>query len=152
MCLGAVERGSELRLVAAVVVERVSDDGLLRSIDCGLRVIALDVTILGLQDAALRFGEVALRLAVLLLFRRRRWLAGLLAAFFLALLFRLFAASHLFCGGGFGFRLQLRLGGTDLRNPLLLVGHPVGHLVATLVAVELVFLRKIGRASCRVRA
>jgi hypothetical protein len=42
-----------------------------RRIDCGLRVISLNVTILGLQDAALQIGEVALRLAVWLQFRRR---------------------------------------------------------------------------------
>jgi len=60
----------------------VRHDDLRRLIDCGLRVVALNLTtILGLQDAALR-------------------LAGLLAASFLALLFRLFSASHLFCGGG----------------------------------------------------
>jgi len=56
----------------------VRHDDLRRLIDCGLRVVALNLTtILGLQDAALRIGEVALRLAVWLLFRR----AGALPVF-----------------------------------------------------------------------
>src|SRR6185437_1129834 len=86
-------------------------------IDRGLGVVALDVTVLGLQDAAFRVGEIALRLAVGLRFRRR--LAALLAA----------------------FGVQRGLGLAYLLKPFLLVGHPIGHLVAALVAVELVLLR-----------
>ena len=41
-------------------------------------------------------------------------------------------------------RLQRGLGLTDPLQPLLLVGHPIGHLIAALVAVELVLLL-IGR-------
>ncbi len=109
-------------------------------IDSGLRVVALDVAVLGLQDAALRIGEVALRLAVGLLFRRRRRLAVLLAPLRYALLFRLRPAPLLLFGGGFGFRFQFGLGLADLLQPFLLVGHPIGHLIATLWAVELVLL------------
>src|SRR6476660_8013771 len=39
------------------------------------------------------------------------------------------------------FGLQRGLGLAYLLKPLLLVGHPIGHLVAALVAVELVLLR-----------
>ena len=48
--------------------QAMGDDNLGLGIDRGLGVIALDITILGLQDAAFRIGEVALRLAVGLLF------------------------------------------------------------------------------------
>jgi hypothetical protein len=48
--------------------------------DRGLGIEALDVAILGLQDAALRISEVALRFAVGLLFRRCGRLAALFAA------------------------------------------------------------------------
>src|SRR6478609_1578100 len=48
-------------------------------------------------------------------------------------------ARHLGCGLGFG--LQRGLGLAYLLKPLLLVGHPIRHLVAALVAVELVLLR-----------
>src|SRR5260370_21071010 len=110
------------------------------AIDRGLGVVALHVAILGLQDAALGMGEVTLRLAVGLRLRRRSRVAGLLGAFRLALLLRLGARFRLRLGGGPGFGLQLGLGLADLLKPLLLVGYPVGHLVAALVAVEPVLL------------
>src|SRR5829696_6099923 len=50
-------------MVAHAVRQTMRDDDLHGPIDSGLRVVALDVAILGLQDAALRIGEVALRLA-----------------------------------------------------------------------------------------
>ncbi|ESW76192.1 hypothetical protein X772_32340 [Mesorhizobium sp. LSJC280B00] len=112
--------------------------------DSGLRIVALNVTVLGLQDAASRIGEVALRLALRLRLRWRRRLAVLLAALCLALLLRLVPAAHLFFGGGLGFGLQFGLGLANLLQSLLLVGHPIGHLVAALLAVELVLL-PIGR-------
>jgi hypothetical protein len=41
---------------------------------------------------------------------------------------------RLLFGGGFGLGLQLGLGGANLGLPLLLVDHPVRHLVAALAA------------------
>src|SRR5262249_47967855 len=108
------------------------------------RIVALDVTVFGLQDAAFRIGEVALRLVLGLLTGRRRPLAALLAAFGDALLVCLFLAPRLLFGGRLGFGLERGLGLADLLKPLLLVGHPIGHLIAAPVAVELVLL-PIGR-------
>ena len=79
-------------------------------IDGGLRVVALDVAVLGQKHAALGIGEVSLRLALGLLFGRRGRLAVLLASLGDALLFRLFPAPCLLRGGGFGLRLQLGFG------------------------------------------
>jgi len=59
--LGGVEQRSELRLIVAVVAERVRDNDLFLRIDGCLRVISLDVAILGLEDAAVGIREVALR-------------------------------------------------------------------------------------------
>jgi hypothetical protein len=42
----------------------VGDDDLRRGIDRSLRIVALDVAVLGLEDAALPIGEVVLRLAI----------------------------------------------------------------------------------------
>src|SRR4051794_12233482 len=55
---------------------------------------------------------------------------------------------RLFGGGSFGVRFQRRLGGADRLDPLLLVGDPVGHLIAACVAVQLVIvgIRGLGRA------
>src|SRR5260370_16801340 len=103
------------------------------AIDRGLGVVALHVAILGLQDAALGIGEVALRLAVGLRLRRRSRLAGLLAAFRLALLLRLGARFRLRLGGGPGFGLQLGLGLADLLKPPLLFRYPLPHLHPPLV-------------------
>ena len=75
---------------------------------------------------------------------RRRRLAVLFAAFRDALLLCLFPPPRLLFGGRLGFGLERGLGLPDLLQPLLLVGHPIGHLVAALVAVELVLLL-IGR-------
>ena len=88
----------------------MGDDDLRLRIDSGLRIVALDVAVLGLQDAAFRIGEVALRLAVRLLFRRRRRPPVLLASFRDALLLGLVPAPLLRLGRRFGFRLQFSLG------------------------------------------
>ena len=77
--LDPVEQRRQLRLIAGGTGQRLRHDDLMGTIDRGLGVVALDVTVLGLQDAALRVGEIALRRAVGLGFRRR--LAALLAAF-----------------------------------------------------------------------
>ena len=74
----------------------------------------------------------------------RRRPAGLLATLGNALVLCFFPPSLLLFGGSLGFGLQRSLGGGDLRQPLRLVGDPVRHLIAALVAVELVLLR-IGR-------
>src|SRR5260370_8845443 len=46
--------------------------------------------------------------------------------------------------GRFGFGFQRGLGGTDLLEPLLFIGHPVRHLVAALPAPELTILGLVG--------
>src|SRR4029077_16159981 len=84
-------------------------------------------------------GEIALRLAVGLRFRRR--LAALLAAFGDATLLGFAPRRALPLGADLGFGLPRGLPLPYLLKPLLLVGHPIGHLVAALVAVELVLLR-----------
>src|SRR5439155_9982460 len=112
------------------------------------RVVALDEAVLGLQDAALRVGEVALGFGVGL----RRWwtgrLAGPLAALRLALFFLLGFEAALVLGRRCGFCLQRRLGLADLGQPLLLVSHPIRQLVAAHVTVQLVLLR-VRRLGCR---
>src|SRR5580700_9252818 len=118
----------------------MSEDDLGLAIDRRLGVVALDVAILGLQDAALRIGEVALRLAVRFRARRRRCPAVLFPPSGLALLFRLFSVAPLCFGGGLSFRFQRGLGLADLLQPLPLVGHPGGHLIAALLAVPPVLL------------
>ena len=75
------------------------------------------------------------------LLRRRRRPAALFTAFRDALLFRLAPTLSLLFGGGFGFRLQLSLGLAYLLQPLLFVGDPIGHLIATFVAVQPILLR-----------
>src|SRR5258707_4425903 len=55
-------------------------------VDRGLCIVGLSEAILRLHDAAFRIGEVALRLGIGLVRRRRRRFARLLAAFGLALL------------------------------------------------------------------
>ena len=62
--LDGIEQRSELRLIAPIGVEGVRHDDLRRRIDRGLRVVALDVAVFGLQGADVRIGEVALALAV----------------------------------------------------------------------------------------
>ena len=56
-----IDERHELILVAHALRQAMRDDDLRRAIDSGLCVEALDVAILGLQDAAFRIGEVALR-------------------------------------------------------------------------------------------
>ena len=111
------------------------------AIDGGLGVIALDVAILGLHDAALRIGEVALGLAVGLGFRRCRRSAVLFAAFGVALLFRLGPRRISSSAAALASASSSALACADLLEPLLFVGHPIRHLVAALAAVELVLLR-----------
>src|SRR4029077_21035140 len=98
----------QLRLIARGTGQRLRHDDLMGTIDRGLGVVTLDVTVLGLQDAAFRVGEIALRLAVGLRFRRR--LAALLAAFGDATLLGFGPlALHLGCGLGFGLQRGLGL-------------------------------------------
>ena len=70
--LDGIEQRSKLRLIAPIGVEGVRHDDLRRRIDRGLRVVALDVAVFGLQNAAVRIGEVALALAVGLILGWRR--------------------------------------------------------------------------------
>jgi len=59
----------------------VRNDDLGLCIDSDLRIVALDITVLGQENAAVRIGEVTLRFAVGLGGRRRWPLAVLLATF-----------------------------------------------------------------------
>src|SRR5687768_8427862 len=106
-----VDHRRQLVLVAARVSDAGGDDDLMPGIDRGLRVVALDEAVLGLEDAALGVGEVALRLV----FRDAR--RGRLLAFAArrATLAIVLAARR---------RFERRLGRADLRQPLLLVGDP----------------------------
>ena len=142
--LDIVDQPHELAMIAHACREPVSDDDLCLGVDRGLRVVALDIAVLGLQDATVRVGEVALALAVGLASRGRRRLAVFLATFGDALLLGRGSPACLLRRGGFGFRIQLGLGRTDLGQPFLLVGHPVRHLIAALASVKLVLFR-IGR-------
>src|SRR4051812_49269171 len=118
------------------------------AVDGRLRVVALDIAVLGEQHAAVGIREVALRLGLGLVARRRGRPAVLLSAPRLALVLDLGPMPRLFGGGSFGVRFQRRLGGADRLDPLLLVGDPVGHLIAACVAVQLVIvgIRGLGRA------
>ncbi len=60
--LDGVEQGRELVLIARRIAERAGNDDLVVGIDRGLGIVALDEAVLGAQDAAVRVGEVALRL------------------------------------------------------------------------------------------
>jgi len=78
--LDSIEQRSELVLIAAIVAERVRHDDLRVSIDRGLCIVALDVAVLGLEDAAFGIGEVALRFRFWCC-RRRRFAWWLLVNF-----------------------------------------------------------------------
>jgi hypothetical protein len=73
--LDSIEQRSELVLIAAIVAERVRHNDLRVSVDRGLCIVALDVAVLGLEDAAFGIGEVALRFRFWCCRRRRfaRW-------------------------------------------------------------------------------
>lgn len=79
--LDAVEQPHELPVIAHVRGETVRNDDLGLCIDSDLRIVALDITVLGQENAAVRIGEVTLRFAVGLGGRRRWPLAVLLATF-----------------------------------------------------------------------
>src|SRR6266542_4410892 len=125
-------------MVAWARRQGVRDDDLRFAIDGRLRVIALYESILGFENTAFRIGEVALCLCGRLVGRRRGGLAGLLAALGLAALLLLGLDATLLVGRGLRLGLQLSLGLGDPGDPLLLVGDPVGQLVAAFVAVQLV--------------
>src|SRR5258707_12783437 len=112
-------------------------------IDGGLCVVALDEAVFGRHYAAVGIGEVALRL-VARLCRDGLGLASrpALAAVTGAIVVRLRGGFGF--GGSLGFGFQRGLGGTDLLEPLLFIGHPVGHLVATLGGSELTVLGLVG--------
>src|SRR3954465_5731993 len=99
----------------------MGDDDLGLPVDGRLRVIALDIAVLGEQHAAVGIREVALRLGLGLAARRSGPPAVLLSALRLALVLDLGPMPRLFGGGSFGVRFQRRLGGADRLDPLLLV-------------------------------
>src|SRR3954454_24559692 len=112
----------------------MGDDDLGLPVDRRLRVVALDIAVLGEEHAAVGIREVALRLGLGLVARRRGRPAVLLSALRLALVLDLGPLPRLFGGGSFGVRFQRRFGGADRLDPLLLVGDPVGHLIAACVS------------------
>src|SRR6478752_6093309 len=69
--LDAIEQRRKVWLITAVVTERVRHDDLIIRIHCSLRVVALDVAVLGLENSALGIGEVALRFRLRFLRWRR---------------------------------------------------------------------------------
>src|SRR6266446_6478136 len=105
------------------------------AIDGGLCVVALDEAVFGRHYAAVGIGEVALCL-VARLCRDGLGLASrpAPAAVAGAVVVRLRGGFGF--GGSRGFGFQRCLGGTDLLEPLLCSGHPLGHLVATLRGSE----------------
>ena len=56
--LDAIEQRRKVWLITAVVTERVRHDDLIIRIHCSLRVVALDVAVLGLENSALGIGEL----------------------------------------------------------------------------------------------
>src|SRR5229473_1572632 len=113
------------------------------AIDGGLCVVALDEAVFGRHYAAVGIGEVALCL-VARLCRDGLGLASrpAPAAVAGAVVVRLRGGFGF--GGSLGFGFQCGLGGTDLLEPLLFIGHPLGHLVATLRGSELTVLGLVG--------
>jgi hypothetical protein len=106
-----VDERDKLVLIALARRHAVGEDELGVAIG-GLRVVALDEAVRGLENTALGVGEMALRLAVGLLASRLRLLARLRAAFRRC---RSSASALAFAaGGGFGFGLERRLGLPDL--------------------------------------
>src|SRR5258706_1238664 len=133
----SIEQWRKLRLIARRVGQRVRHDDLMGAIDGGLCVVALDEAVFGRHHAAVGIGEVALRLVA----RLCRDGLGLASRPALAAVVVRLRGSF---GFGFGFGFQRGLGGTDLLEPLLFVGHPLGHLVATLRGSELTILSLVG--------
>src|SRR5215469_535104 len=138
---GGLDQRHESILVTHVCCQVVCDNDLCRGIDGGLCVVALDVAVLGQQNAAVGVSEVALCLAVGLRVGRRRGGAVFLASLSETLRVGRGLPLGFFFGGGFGFGLQCGLGGAQLHQPLLFVGYPGGHFIAALVAVALVLFR-----------
>src|SRR5258707_6382282 len=85
--LGGLDQGHQLALMVAALGQFVRDNDLGACVNGGLGVIGLNEAILRLHGAAIRIGEVALRLGIRLVRWRRRRFARLLTAFRLALLF-----------------------------------------------------------------
>ena len=137
----------QLLFVARLLCHILGHDDLRRCIDRGLTIVGLYKPILRFHDAALRVGEVLLCFCVGLVSDRRRWLTRLLAAFLLPLGFGLGCCLALLLGCGFSLCLQLNFRLPDLLGARLLVGDPLRHLVAALVAMQLIF-RRIGHLGC----
>jgi hypothetical protein len=122
---------NEAGLVAAVGGQALGDADLMRGVDRELAVVALDEAVPGLHDPAVGIGEVALRplgrTAVRgarppAIIHHARGRAGLGVP-----------GRHL----GPGLGLQSGFGRPDALQPRLLVGDPVGQLVATLLGAVL---------------
>ena len=137
--LYGIEQWRELRLIARRVGQRVRHDDLMGAIDGGLCVVALDEAVFGRHHAAVGISEVALRLVA----RLCRDGLGLASRPALAAIVGP-SSSGFEAGSGFGFSFQRGLGGPDLLQPLLFVGHPLGHLVAALRGSELTILSLVG--------
>src|SRR5207342_3060408 len=109
-----VNEPHELTVVAHAGRQAMCDDDLRGAVHSGLCVPALDIAVLGQQQAALRVGEVALRLAIGLRARRLGCKAVLLTAFRDALLLGLCPAPPLLLRSRLRLSLQLGLRGADL--------------------------------------
>src|SRR5208337_1060260 len=126
----------QMMLIALLRVESVGDDHLGRRVDRRLRIVALDEAVLGFHDAAFGSGEVLLRFGVGFVGWRGGGLSRFLAALgpspFLGLGLRLGLGRR----GRFRLGLQFGLRRADLLGALLLVGDPIGQLLAALAALS----------------
>src|SRR3974390_178165 len=132
-------------LIALPGVEAMGDDHLRRCVDRGLRVVTLDETVFGFQDAAFGGGEVLLRLWIRLCGRRGSLLSSFLAAFGFSLLLGFSLRFRLGRRGRLRLGLQFGLRRPDLLCALLLVCDPVWHFVAALIAPERLVFSRIRR-------
>ena len=117
--------------------------------DGGLSVVGLHEPVLALHDTAIRIGEVLLGFGIGLGRGRGSFRSGFLAPLGFTLLCRLGLCFELGCGRRLRLRLQVGLGGADPLGTPLLIGDPLRHLLAGLIAaVQLVLLgvRRLGRA------
>src|SRR6516165_6247069 len=147
--LDRIDHRQQLSAIAPALRHLMGDDDLGFGIDGDLSVIGLHEAVLALHDPALGIGEVLLGLGVWRWGRR----GSFPATFAPSLDFLLLICSRLLLKLGFGrslgLSLQFGLGLPDLRGTPLLVGDPIRHLIAALVAaMQLVLfaIRRRGRA------
>lgn len=133
-----IHQGHQRILVAGIVAQAMRENDLVAGVDGKLGVVALDEAIPAQPDAALGIGEVALRRGL----GRARGMFRLVAAAMAARLSGARLGVRFSIGLCLG--LQFGVGGADAGEPLLLVVHPVGRLVATPVRAEFGILCRVG--------